>query len=146
MTIFNYLSDTLYQISDGDTDANRLRVTAFDTLITAKKFRAARGIHVLLPADHLRLARLLEGEKDPAAAAAAFELAGHPAEALRNWRAAGQWEEALRLAAPREKTDLQWLTDLQRLLATEPSSLAERLTPAERKRFAALWKSPGRAG
>jgi len=134
------------KISDSDTEANRLRTTAFDTLITAKKFRAARSIHALLPADNLRLARLLEGEKDHTTAAAAFELAGHPAEALRNWRAAGKWEEALRLAEAPEKADLQWLTDLQRLLATEPIALAERLTPAEKKRYATLWKSPGRAG
>jgi hypothetical protein len=77
----------------------------------------------LLPAATLRPARLLEGEKDSSAAAVAFKSAGHPAAALRNWRVAGKWEDALGLAGAPEKADLQWLTDLQRLLATEPIAL-----------------------
>ena len=133
------------EIGDIISDVSRLRATAFDTLLSANRLQDARKIYDMLPpGDSYRLARLLEGEKDYAAAAAAYELVNYPTDALRNWRAAGKWEEAVRLAVEPEKSDLQWLADLQCHLGAQPKAVTERLTKAENTRFRALWESFGK--
>jgi hypothetical protein len=71
-------------------------------------------------------------------------LAGYPTEALRNWRTAGKWQEAVRLAVEPEKSDLQWLSDLEDHLGAKPEAITERLTPAENTRFRSLLESFGK--
>ena len=49
-------------------------------------------------------------------AAETFEAADMPADALRSWRAAGKWQQAVRLAGGRERSDLEWLVALATLV------------------------------
>ena len=68
-------------------------------------------------------------------AADAFERAEMPTDALRVWRLAGRWEQAITLAEGTERADLEWLGELQRMIVKQPTDLAERLTSGERERL-----------
>lgn len=124
----------------GDTaaEARRLRIRAFDALLDADLWDAAEATlaRVAPPDDH-RAGRLAERRGDHIAAAEAFERAGSPVDALRNWRTAGDWRRALACIdddGP-ERRDLGWLADLEALLTARPMRHGERLTPAEATRL-----------
>ena len=55
-----------------------------------------------------------------------------PPDALRNWRAAGKWQQAVRLAEGQERSDLQWLVELDTLVRRRPAGQRKRLTRGER--------------
>ena len=77
-----------------------------------------------------------------AEAAAAFEAAGMPHAALRNWREAGEYEKALPHASGRTKVDLQWLIRAEKLMQRRPEGIQDRLEPAERKRLGKAMRMP----
>ncbi len=52
------------------------------------------------------------------------EAANMPAYALRNWRAAGKWEQVVLLAEGRVRTDLEWLAELYALVRRCPPTSA----------------------
>ena len=86
----------------GDVEARSrvLRCKAVDLLIEAGRIQSAeRVLRCVTPADLHRTGRLHEAAGRPAKAAETFERARLPADALRNWRKAGHWEQVVRLAA-----------------------------------------------
>ena len=64
-----------------------------------------------------------------------------PADALRNWRTAGKWEQALRLAAGQKRSDLEWLVELDTLIRRRPADQRKRLTAGERERLVEILDS-----
>ncbi len=120
-----------------DEEARRLRGIAFDTLLDARRFSDAEAILGLLePEDLLRKARMHEARGLHREAASLFATIPAVGDALRNWRAAGCWEEALALAAGPERASLTWLRDLGRMLEQKPGG---ELTPGEIARLASLY-------
>ena len=75
-------------------------------------------------------------------AAAAFEEAGMPLHALRNWREAGEYEKALPHAKGQTKADLQWMIRAEKLMHRRPEGIQDRLEAAERKRLAKAMRMP----
>jgi len=61
-----------------------------------------------------------------------------PADALRNWRAAGKWEQAVRLAEGQVRSDLEWLVELEAVTRRRPTDQRKRLTAGERERLVQL--------
>jgi len=61
-----------------------------------------------------------------------------PADALRNWRAAGKWEQAVRLAEAQVRSDLDWLVELEAVTRRRPAGQRKRLTAGERERLVQL--------
>ena len=56
-----------------------------------------------------------------------------PDDALRNWRAAGKWQQAVRLADGQERSDLEWIVELDTLVRRRPAGQRKRLTAGERE-------------
>ena len=61
-----------------------------------------------------------------------------PADALRNWCAAGKWEQAARLAEGQVRSDLEWLVELEAVTRRRPPTKRKRLTAGERERLVQL--------
>ena len=55
-----------------------------------------------------------------------------------NWRAAGRWEQAVPLAEGQERSDLEWLVELESLVRRRPADQRKRLTTGERERLVQL--------
>lgn len=121
---------------DATEEANSLRCQAVDTLLDAGDLRSAELVlQVIKPEDLQRTARLRESQDSFEEAAEVFESLGMSTDALRNWRKAGRWDEALRLAEGSERDDLSWLGELEELGKRRPSDHQERLTRAEQQRL-----------
>ncbi|MYD99137.1 MAG: hypothetical protein F4X98_17355 [Gammaproteobacteria bacterium] len=88
-----------------------------------------------MPEDTRLVARVREAQGRFDEAAEAFERAEMAEDALRAWRMAGRWEEAIRLADGTERADLRWLGELQLMVEKQPTDLGERLTAGERERL-----------
>jgi len=116
-------------------EARRLRVLAVEALIEHDPEAANRTLKKVVPEDTRLVARVREAQGRFDEAAEAFERAEMPEDALRAWRMAGRWEQAIRLAEGTERADLEWLGDLQRIVEQQPTDLGERLTPEERERL-----------
>ncbi|MDE0193394.1 MAG: hypothetical protein OXQ90_18725, partial [Gammaproteobacteria bacterium] len=116
-------------------EARRLRVLAVEALIDPDPDAANRTLKKVVPEDTRLVARVREAQGRFDEAAEAFERAEMPEDALRAWRMAGRWEQAIRLAEGTERADLEWLGDLQRTVEQQPNDLGERLTPGERERL-----------
>ncbi|MCY3841297.1 MAG: hypothetical protein OXH09_22065 [Gammaproteobacteria bacterium] len=116
-------------------EARRLRVLAVEALIEHDAEAANRTLKKVVPEDTRLVARVREAQGRFDEAAEAFERVEMPEDALRAWRMAGRWEEAIRLAEGTERADLEWLGDLQRIVEQQPTDLGERLTPGERERL-----------
>ena len=84
--------------------------------------------------------RVREQQERYEQAAQAFERAGNRESALKNWRNAGRWAEALRLAQGQAKDDLGWLVSLKSVIAARPYGQAKRMTEAEQKALRELVK------
>lgn len=115
--------------------ARRLRVAAVETLIEDDAESADRVLTKVVPEETSLTARVREAQGRFEEAAEAFERAELPTDALRVWRLAGRWEQAVRLANGNERADLEWLAELQRAVDSRPTDLGERLTPGERERL-----------
>ena len=114
----------------------KLRVKAFDTLLDAKQvYQAALVLELIRPEDNLRIGKLMEARKRWEEAAKAFEKAKSVANAYRNWKRSGRWEEALRFAKGKEKANYEWLIEVEELLGERPEDLDEALSPKERLRL-----------
>ena len=129
-------------IPDSDAlnaEASRLRVLAVEALLGGRRCDEAERIVVRLDAERPRFAaRLDELRGRHREAAAAYAVLGLPADALRNWRAAGCWEEAGELASGSERQLVEWLRALSDILATRPDGTA--LTAGERARLEQAWR------
>ncbi len=75
-------------------------------------------------------------------AAAVYEDAGMPEDALRNWREAGEHEKALPHATGQLQADLQWMIRVEKLMQRRPNGIQDRLETAERKRLAKAMRVP----
>ena len=121
---------------DAAGKARALRCRAVDVLTAGgETLGAAQVLESVKPPDLARLGRLREAQGRLEDAAETFETAQMPAEALRNWRAAGKWEQAVRLAEGQERGDLEWLAALDVLLRRRPADQRKRLTAGERERL-----------
>lgn len=135
---------------DAAAKARALRCRAVDALTEAgETLAAARVLLAVEPADLARLGRLREAQGRLEDAAQTFETAGLEADALRNWRNAGRWEQAVRLAQGPDRADLDWLIELDELIGRRPAEQRKRLTAGERERLARILDAverPARAG
>ena len=129
-----WLSLTAYP-GDIPREARRLRMTAVEALMAEDAESADRVLTKIVPEETSLMARVREAQGRFEEAAQAFERAEMPTDALRVWRLAGQWEQAVRLANGTERDDLEWLGDVQRAVDRRPTGLDERLTPGERERL-----------
>lgn len=116
-------------------EARRLRVVAVEALIEDSPGAADRTLRKVVPEDTRLVARVREAQGRFDEAAEAFERAEMAEDALRAWRMAGRWEEAIRLADGTERADLRWLGELQLMVEKQPTDLGERLTAGERERL-----------
>ena len=134
---------------DAAARARVLRGKAFDTLLKAgagaetrparkKRIEQAESLLSRIEPDPLRLGRLREAQQRPADAASAYERAGAPNDMLRVWRNAGAWERAVELAPGDIRADLDWLIELERLIARRPAQQNKRLRNGERERLEKL--------
>ena len=114
--------------------ARALRCRAVDTLTDGgETLAAAQVLTAVKPPDLARLGRLREVQGRLHEAAETFEAAEMPADALRNWRAAGKWQQAVRLAEGQERSDLAWLVELDTLVRRRRAGQRRRLTGGERE-------------
>ena len=134
---------------DAPAKARALRGKAFDTLLKpgapnekrpARRERLARAEALLatIAPDPLRLGRLREAQQRPEDAADAYERAGAHQDVLRVWRNTGAWERAVELAQGDVHADLDWLIELERLIARRPDRQNKRLRNGERERLEKL--------
>ena len=98
-----------------------------------KTLAAAQVLVAVKPPDLARLGRLREVQGRLEDAAETFGVADMPADALRNWRAAGKWQQAVRLAEGQERSDLEWLVEFDTLVRRRPAGQRKRLTASERE-------------
>ena len=132
-------------MGDADEEVERLRQVAVEALAKAKEFKVAAKVlaRVKVPPPR-QLAIVSEGLGRHAQAAAAFEEAGRPQDALRNWRLVGDFHRALPLAEGKTKLDLQWLISVELHMQVRPGELQNRLTKAERRRLTNATRMPAR--
>ena len=124
---------------DAAPTARALRCRAVDTLTEAgETLGAAQVLVAVKPPDLARLGRLRETQGRLEDAAETYEVAEMPADALRNWRAAGKWEQAVRLAEGQVRSDLEWLVELETLTRRRPAGQRKRLTTGEREHLVQL--------
>lgn len=125
-------------------EARRLRCVAAETLLEARDLSSAELVlKQVEPEDPMRTGRLREAQGRHEDAAEAFERAGSSEDALRNWRSAGRWERAV-LVAPdesEERSDLEWLVEVEGVMNRRPDGHAGRLTAGERVRVEGLMDS-----
>jgi hypothetical protein len=119
--------------------AKMIRRTAFKTLMEAERLNEAQSIlDQFAEGDHEIRGQMFEARQSFSLAAAEFESAGMTEAALRNWRQAGCWEEALRLAEGGDKTHLAWLCEITSQLDAMPDDHQAWMTTGERQRFGKL--------
>ena len=124
---------------DAAATARALRCRAVDTLTEAgETLGAAQLLVAVKPPDLARLGRLREAPGRLEDAVEAYEVAEMPADALRNWPAAGKWEQAVRLAEGQVRSDLEWLVELEAVARRRPAGQRKRLTAGERERLVQL--------
>ena len=128
---------------DAIDEARRLRIVATEALIDRDTEAAERVLAKVVPEETALVARLLEAQNRFGEAAETFERAEMPHDALRAWRMAGQWEQAVRLANGTERGDLEWLIELEHAVVRRPEDVAKRLTDAERERLDTLANALG---
>ena len=134
---------------DAAARARVLRARAFDALLKSagadtpapvrrkRRAQAEEVLHAIAP-DPLRLGRLREAQGRTEEAAAAYDQAGASGDVLRLWRNAGAWERAVELAGGEIRDDLQWLIELEALVARRPEQQNRRLRNGERDRLERL--------
>ena len=134
---------------DAAARARTLRTRAFDALLKSagadtpaavrrKRRGQAEAVLQAISPDPLRLGRLREAQGRTEEAAAAYDRAGASKEVLRLWRNAGAWERAVERADGEIRDDLQWLIELEALVARRPEQQNRRLRNGERDRLERL--------
>jgi len=129
-----WLRSTMH-LGDIPSEARKLRCTAFDVLVQPNSEAAEKVLRKITPEDVFRLGQLREAQGRPAEAAKAFEEVNAGADALRNWRAAGDWEKAVLLAEGEARRDLEWMIEHEQLYGRRPEGQRDRMTKAERERL-----------
>ena len=130
-------------VGNADKEARELRLRAFDTLIAAERVRDAGAVlRLVKPPDAACSGLLSEHLGRPAEAAQHYEKADKPADALRTWRRAGEWEKAIVHARGKEKKDLAWLISVEKVAGRRPSGIENRMTTQERAKLTRLTKLP----
>ncbi len=127
------------EVGEVDEKAKMIRRTAFNTLMEAERLDEAQSIlDHFSDGDHEMRGRMFEARQEFARAAAEFESTGMTEAALRNWRNAGCWEDAVRLAEGGDKAHLAWLCEIANQLDAMPDDHQAWMTTGERQRFANL--------
>ena len=125
--------DLVGYTGDGAAEAEALRNKAIGALAAAGKWKEANRVLSRLDAPDPKLAgTILENVGRRVEAAEVFERAELPGDALRNWRASGRLDRAVRLAEGQDKADLQWIAELEDLVARRPKRLEARLNDTEK--------------
>ena len=128
--------DLIGYTGDRTAEAEKLREEALQTLIEAKQWKYADSVLANSKSeDYETRGRIKEQVRQYTEAAEAFELAHKPERALPNWRNAGRFDRAVRLAKGQEKTDLQWLIRMEELVAERPDQAQKRFTNSEKRSF-----------
>ena len=126
--------DLIGYTGDMAAEAEVLRNQAIGVLATAGKWReAGRVLSRVDSPDPQMAGTILENVGRRLEAAEEFERAGLPGDALHNWRESGKFNRAVRLAEGEEKADLQWVVELEDLVARRPVRLEARLNDTEKK-------------
>lgn len=123
------------EIGDTTKMVIELRIKAFETLVGAKKLKAAEEILALVPYNPRLNGMLHEAHGRHGEAALCFETVQDYDATLRNWRADGKWENALTHASGEEAMKLKWLADLESLAAGCPADLGSWMKNAEAERI-----------
>ena len=90
----------------------------------------------------MRRAKTAENRGRHSEAGAAYEDAGMPEDALRNWRLAADFKKAIQLAKGEEMEDLRWLVMTESIMRLRPDGIQDRLTAAERRRLSKAMRLP----
>lgn len=134
------------EIGDVESTVCMLRAKAFETLITKKQLANAEKILELIPDDQRLLGMLHEANGRYSDAAICFEKAGEEESTLRNWRADGNWDNALSYASGEDAERLRWLAECDAIKSRKPSGIYQWMTNEERKRYIDLMKEIGNRG
>ena len=127
------------EVGDVVEKETTLRRIAFDTLMRTGSLPEAQLILDRMPEGSQALqGRMHEAHRRFELAAEAFEDAGMTKDAFRNWRQAGRWESALRLAEGSDVARLAWLCEITTQLRAAPNDLRKWMTPGENQRVAEL--------
>lgn len=120
---------------DSENTAKGLRESAFNTLLKGLHLDTAKQILEFFPGDLAKDAMWHEASGKFEDAARLFEKAAMKIDALRSWRAACNWEMALRLAEGEDAPKLEWLDSLTKQILARPKGIDAWLTPRERRRL-----------
>ena len=92
--------------------------------------------------DQIRIGKIRSIQDRPIEAARAFELGGAYSDAIKNWRAAGMWDDARRATQVGEidDPDLDWLQKVEVTIKEMPVGLLQRLHEKEKLMVAELRK------
>ncbi|WP_462137279.1 hypothetical protein [Candidatus Mycalebacterium sp.] len=127
-------------IGDSKKESMELKRTAVDTLLDSGDLENAdRVLSVIEPTDYWRTGKIREEQKRWEEAAEAFESAGtdYNKDAFRNWRTAGKWKDAARLAEGEDKDDMKWFVQLEQV-ANQRVEIFGRMTPKDREYVAKM--------
>jgi tetratricopeptide (TPR) repeat protein len=132
-------------MGDIENDARKLRVNAFNALLSVNDIESAQEIHEYIqPVDLMCEGKLMEFKGEFEEAAENFEKAGAFQDAFRNWRLSGNWEKAIDLINLLEdidddaKSDLLWLSEFANVIQRRPENFYNRITEKERERLVNL--------
>lgn len=131
-------------IADVEAEAQRQRQLAVNALVGSDDDAAFQVMERMQSPDPRQLATLSERLGHHSRAAKAYEQAGMPVDALRNWRIAGEFDKAALHAKGKLKTDLMWMVRTEKLMQRRPKGIQDRLTPNERKRLSKAMRMPRR--
>jgi hypothetical protein len=120
---------------DSENTAKGLRESAFNTLLKCLHLDTAKQILEYFPEDLPKHAMWHEASGKFEDAARLFEKADMKIDALRSWRAACNWEMALRLAEGEDAPKLEWLDSLNKRILARPTGMENWLSPRERRRL-----------
>ena len=130
-------------MGDVAEETARLRHLAAEALTTAGEFkRATRMMRLVESPEPGTLAMISEGMGRHSQAGELFEQADSPEGALRNWRKAGCYEEALAHATGDTRADLQWMIEVEDSMRDRPHEIQNRLTVGERRSLTSATRMP----
>lgn len=131
---------------DIQVKSTSLKRQAVDTLLAVRRANDAESVFFSIDdifnetelEDQVRIGKIRNIQERWVEAAQAFELGGVLNEAVNNWRSAGMWEEAQRVAqlGGIDDQDLDWLLKVDSVVNAMPKGLPNRLQEKERSRVA----------
>jgi len=126
------------RLPDTPARKDRLAQRCVQVLMKQRRYLPALAILESLPEKNLKLAAdCYEGSGQLAKAAAAYLQLGDNEKALRCFRSAPDFESSLNLVRQMEshpaRASLEWLSELDALLARRPENFNRAMTPPEKK-------------